>query len=425
MNEKRQQITASAPGKLMLLGEHAVVYGRPCLVTAVGRWQATVAPASDNLLHVTAPDVGLFDCALPLTGSVGEVPTGARFIVAAVQEFRRQHGGRGGLRVKRHHALLPATAGMMALQISTSSVLSSRYGLGSSAAVTVAVLQALAAWHGLPLTERELFDLGRRAVLAVQGVGSGFDVAAAVYGGTLYFAAGGPTIEPLAVNDLQGLVKVSISSLRAQRSNLSHGATVRLLCFVSFARLRTGSRNRSAPLKRHHALLPETAGVMALHRNDSQNDFDRAGGDLPLVVGYSGVKADTSTLVRGVAARRAAAPQETDRLFDESAILVEAGRQALQAGDFATLGSLFDQAQELLVRLGVSTPRLEALIAAAREAGAWGAKLSGAGGGDCLIALVPAARRQAVEAAIVAAGGELVAVRPGEPGARVEDSGVG
>jgi mevalonate kinase len=407
MNEKQPQITASAPGKLMLLGEHAVVYGRPCLVTAVGRWQATVAPASDNLLHVTAPDVGLFDCALPLTGSVGEVPTGARFIAAAVQEFRRQHGGRGGLRV------------------STSSHFSSRYGLGSSAAVTVAMLQALAAWHGVPLSERELFDLGRRAVLAVQGVGSGFDVAAAVYGGTLYFAAGGPTIEPLTVNDLQGLVKVSISSLRAQRSNLSHGATVRLLCFVSFARLRTGSRNRSAPLKRHHALLPETAGVMALHRNDSQNDFDRAGGDLPLVVGYSGVKADTSTLVRGVAARRAAAPQETDRLFDESAILVEAGRQALQAGDFATLGSLFDQAQELLVRLGVSTPRLEALIAAAREAGAWGAKLSGAGGGDCLIALVPAARRQAVEAAIVAAGGELVAVRPGEPGARLEVSGVG
>ena len=325
MNEKRQQITASAPGKLMLLGEHAVVYGRPCLVTAVGRWQATVALAADDLLHVTAPDVGLLDCALPLTGPVGEVPTGARFIAAAVQEFRRQHGGRGGLIV------------------STSSEFSSRYGLGSSAAVTVAVLQALAAWHGVSLTPAELCDLGRRAVLAVQGVGSGFDVAAAVYGGTLYFAAGGPAIEPLTL------------------------------------------------------------------------------GELPLVVGYSGVKADTATLVRGVAARRAAVPQEIDRLFDESAILVEMGRQALQVGDCATLGSLFDQAQELLVRLGVSTPRLEALIAAARGAGAWGAKLSGAGGGDCLIALVPAARRQAVEAAIVAAGGELVAVRPGEPGARVED----
>ncbi len=322
MNEKQPQITASAPGKLILLGEHAVVYGRPCLVTAVGRWQATISPATDDLLHVTAPDVGLFDCAIPLTSLEG-VPAGARFIVAAVPEFSRQHGGRGGLRV------------------STSSHFSSRYGLGSSAAVTVAVLQALAAWQGLPLTERELFELGRRAVLAVQGVGSGFDVAAAVYGGTLYFAANGQTIEPLAV------------------------------------------------------------------------------GDLPLVVGYSGVKADTSTLVRGVAARRAAAPEDTDRLFDESAVLVEAGRQALQASDFATLGSLFDQAQELLAPLGASTPRLETLIAAAREGGAWGAKLSGAGGGDCLIALVPAARRQAVEAAIVAAGGEVVAVRPGEPGARL------
>jgi len=324
MNEKRQQVTASAPGKLMLLGEHAVVYGRPCLVTAVGRWQATVAPAADDLLHVTAPDVGLLDCALPLTAPVGEMPTGAHFIAAAVQEFRRKYGGSDGLAV------------------TTSSNFSSRYGLGSSAAVTVAVLQALAAWHSVPLTRAELFGLGRRAVLAVQGVGSGFDVAAAVYGGTLYFAAGGPTIEPLVV------------------------------------------------------------------------------GDLPLVVGYSGVKADTTTLVRGVAARRAAAPQEIDRLFDESAVLVEAGRRALQVGDFATLGSLFNQAQELLVRLGVSTPRLEALIAAAREAGAWGAKLSGAGGGDCLIALTPAERRQAVEAAIVAAGGEVVAVRPGELGVMVE-----
>jgi len=325
MNEKRQQVMASAPGKLMLLGEHAVVYGRPCLVTAVGRWQATVAPAADDLLHVTAPDVGLFDCAVSLTSPAAEVPAGERFIVAAVQEFRRQHGGSGGL------------------VVSTSSALSSRYGLGSSAAVTVAVLQALAAWHGVPLTQAELCDLGRRAVLAVQGVGSGFDVAAAVYGGTLYFAAHGSTIEPLAL------------------------------------------------------------------------------GELPLVVGYSGVKADTTTLVRGVAARRAAAPQEIDHLFDKSAALVEMGRQALQAGDFAKLGRLFAQAQKLLVRLGVSTPRLEALIAAARGAGAWGAKLSGAGGGDCLIALAPAERRQAVEAAIAAAGGEVVAVRPGEPGARVEE----
>jgi mevalonate kinase len=349
MNKKRQQVTASAPGKLMLLGEHAVVYGRPCLVTAVGRWQATVAPTTYDLLHVTAPDVGLFDCTVPLadlgkalttetrqkpvfsgengflSNWVKQVPVGARFIATAVQEFRQQHGGSGGLRV------------------STSSHFSSRYGLGSSAAVTVAVLQALAALHRVPLTQAELFDLGRRAVRAVQGVGSGFDVAAAVYGGTLYFATGGQIIEPLAVDEL------------------------------------------------------------------------------PLVVGYSGVKADTSTLVRGVAARRDASPQEIDRLFDNSAALVEMGRQALQAGDFVTLGSLCDQAQELLVRLGVSTPRLETLIAAARAAGVWGAKLSGAGGGDCLIALAPAGRRQAVEAAIVAAGGEVVAVRPGEPGARVEE----
>jgi hypothetical protein len=84
-----------------------------------------------------------------------------------------------------------------------------------------------------------------------------------------------------------------LSSVEAEALSRSEGEAISLMaqqrdCFASFPSpgsepaLRnegTGSRNRSAPLKRHHALLPETAGVMALHRNDSKNDpsFLRAG----------------------------------------------------------------------------------------------------------------------------------------------------
>ena len=70
-----------------------------------------------------------------------------------------------------------------------------------------------------------------------------------------------------------------------------------------------------------------------------------------------------------------------------------------------------NQNQKLLKQLGVNTPKLDSMIDAAIKAGAWGAKLSGAGGGDCMIALVSPARRTTVEKAIQSAGGEIIRVK--------------
>ena len=61
---------------------------------------------------------------------------------------------------------------------------------------------------------------------------------------------------------------------------------------------------------------------------------------------------------------------------------------------------------------GISTPVLESLLGAAADAGAWGGKGCGAGGGGCVAVLCPPDRRAAVEAALTAGGGEVLAAPP-------------
>jgi mevalonate kinase len=76
--------------------------------------------------------------------------------------------------------------------------------------------------------------------------------------------------------------------------------------------------------------------------------------------------------------------------------------------------------QGYLGALDVSTKKLSDMIYAAVNAGAWGAKLSGAGGGDCIIALASDGKKRAVEKAIKKAGGEIIKVSTDAPGVRVE-----
>ena len=66
--------------------------------------------------------------------------------------------------------------------------------------------------------------------------------------------------------------------------------------------------------------------------------------------------------------------------------------------------------QKMLEKLNVSSEKLDSLIHAAKGAGAYGAKLSGAGGGDCMIALAPIDKRKAVEKALKHADGTVLSV---------------
>ncbi|KKS80751.1 MAG: Mevalonate kinase [Candidatus Gottesmanbacteria bacterium GW2011_GWC1_43_10] len=142
---------------------------------------------------------------------------------------------------------------------------------------------------------------------------------------------------------------------------------------------------------------------------------------MPLIVGYTGIKADTITLVNQISVKKKQYPEKMEKLFNAIVQLVEQAKVALQTNDYERLGKLMDFNQEYLRDLGVSSERLENLIDASKKSGAYGAKLSGAGVGDCMIALAPPDKTQAVKQAISEAGGQVIEIETNVEGVRVED----
>jgi mevalonate kinase len=112
---------------------------------------------------------------------------------------------------------------------------------------------------------------------------------------------------------------------------------------------------------------------------------------LHLVVVDSGERASTKVMVEGLAARRAREPEQVSETFAEIEALVLEGARALAEGRLDVLGCAMNENHALLVSLGLSTPKLDAIVEAAREAGALGAKLTGSGGGGCAIAVTGSA----------------------------------
>jgi mevalonate kinase len=93
-------------------------------------------------------------------------------------------------------------------------------------------------------------------------------------------------------------------------------------------------------------------------------------------------------MVDAVARMRERRPETTQRAFDAIHTLVKNARLAIEAADRTAVGQLLDLNQMLLSGLFVSTPEIEQMCSLARAAGALGAKLTGAGGGGCVVALV-------------------------------------
>jgi hydroxymethylglutaryl-CoA reductase len=109
----------------------------------------------------------------------------------------------------------------------------------------------------------------------------------------------------------------------------------------------------------------------------------------PLVIAWGEETGSTKEMVAGVRERYSKSPAHYDAIFDEMGRLSRDGARLLQDGDWGGLGALMNICQGLLNAIGVSTPGLERMIALARESGAAGAKLTGAGGGGSIVALCP------------------------------------
>ncbi len=110
---------------------------------------------------------------------------------------------------------------------------------------------------------------------------------------------------------------------------------------------------------------------------------------IEIVIGSTGKVANTKAMVEGVAERKTKNPQKYDPIFKQAENLAVAGRKALENYDLKKVGELMNENHRLLQEIGVSSRELDLLVDLARKQGAFGAKLTGGGGGGCMVALTP------------------------------------
>ncbi len=289
---------AVAPGSLMLCGEHAVLHNKRAIVIAIDKKvTVTLTPRSDNIVKIQSV-LGTLEIALQdIT-----VQKPFTFILAAILYFKE---------------VLPT-----GFDISVDSEFKDTLGLGSSAAVTVAtvfVLQEFIASiedkekksaNNTRDTLRILFEIAREIIRRVQGVGSGADVAACVYGSIVVYQQNAPYI-----------------------------------------------------LKK----------------------IDKG---LPLVVIYSGFKTPTSQVIQKVENLRQQYPVILEALFEAMDKSIPDIILAIEAEDWVKLGELLRIQQGLMNAIGVGTERIDEIIEIlSQDIGISGAKISGSGLGDCVIAI--------------------------------------
>ncbi|PIQ28266.1 mevalonate kinase [bacterium (Candidatus Blackallbacteria) CG17_big_fil_post_rev_8_21_14_2_50_48_46] len=142
-------------------------------------------------------------------------------------------------------------------------------------------------------------------------------------------------------------------------------------------------------------------------RPDHYSSLDLAQ-PLSLLVADSGQQAATRTQVEKVAEWRLAQPERSEWVFQEIGALVARAESCLAKAEMESLGILMNRNQELLIEMGVSTDGLNQLCSVARQAGALGAKLSGAGGGGVVVCLVSPESQHSVSEALNAAGAVAV-----------------
>ena len=128
------------------------------------------------------------------------------------------------------------------------------------------------------------------------------------------------------------------------------------------------------------------------------------------VIADTGIASQTSQAVEGVRERWVSDEDYYEAIFDQISELTVLAKRAINSGENSTLGSLMNQNQVLLKALGVSCPEIDKLVHCAQSAGAYGSKLSGAGQGGNIIALVPPSKESEVSSELKKAGATRIIV---------------
>jgi mevalonate kinase len=323
-------VTASAPAKIILFGEHFVVYGEPAIVLAIDkRAYARVDQSDDKCLHVRSANLNL----------KGYFKDGV---------FKVEQGDMREAKMKFEpvrvavEKVLAAYKEQIGLDIEINSTVPVGAGLGSSAAVVAAVTEAASALLNVKMTKEDVFRVALEAERVVHGTASGVDPAIATFGGTLLFQTD-TGFKPLEVKT-----------------------------------------------------------------------------EVPLVIGDTGVERSTKIQVEKVKAIAENYPQIMELMKKTAREIVLRAMDAFKHNDLKALGDLMNVNHALLYGIGVSDESLEWLINAAKKAGAYGAKLTGAGGGGCMIALANEGKLQDVFDAMMRAGGRPFMAKKTDEGVRIE-----
>lgn len=324
--------SASAPGKLYIAGEYAVVEpGHQAILVAVDRFiTVSITPAQQ---------VGRIRSALyggrALTwhrrqdGAAQVDGRGADYVISAirvVEELVRERGGR------------PVVFDLEIVSELVDHGSGRKLGLGSSSAVTVATVRAVARLYGLELDDMEVYRLALLACEDVEPIGSGGDIAASALTGWVAYSS------------------PDRGWLRQERRRRSTGE-----------------------------LLTTPWPCLSIRRLEPPG--------LRLQVGWTGTPASSPRLVAGVRAG-AAHSRHYAAFLAASQDCVSALVRAVGKGDHEGIGAQIRRNRGLLADLGrasgitIETPGLRRLVEIAQDHGA-AAKSSGAGGGDCGIALCP------------------------------------
>jgi mevalonate kinase len=304
-------IFANAPGKIILFGEHAVVYGQPAIAIPVNQLKATahVMPnpqGQPGVVLIQAPQIQLDS---PLSDLPDEHP-----IAAAV-----------------HLAFKAASINQPpSFTLHISSTIPIAAGMGSSAAISVAILRALTNFFGKVLPPEQISELAFNVEEIHHGTPSGID-----------------------------------------NNVIAHQKPV---------------------VYRRHQPIEFLSVKQPTH----------------WVIGDTGEKTPTLETVADVRRQYLADPAYFNAFFEEIGDISGQAQEGLIEANLPLLGGLMDQNQSLLERIGVSSPKLEHLIQAAKEAGAQGAKLSGGGRGGNMIALAPSNKTADIQAALIDAGATQV-----------------
>lgn len=289
------KIKAFAPGKIILFGEHTVVYKKPAIAVAIDRGvNVELIPRNDDNITVKLDLIDYYKKSQLVNKKLNyKIDSQKKMITDYIYEvinlFEFEKGFDLTVDIKMYLGA----------------------GLGSSAAVTVSTLKAVSLYVNKQIDKKTIAQTAREIEIKIQGAASPIDTSMSTYGGIIF--------------------------------------------------------------------IDENSKLNRI-------DFNMK---LPLIVSNCEISGNTGKLVESVRLKYEKYPTIVGNIFKAMEQIAIDAKVALEKGNSELIGDLMNINQGLLDAIGVNTTELSDMVYKARGYGAKGSKLTGSGGGGCIIAYTP------------------------------------